>query len=230
MMFAIFDQLGHCDQFQSVLCRELHQLGNTGHRTVFVHDLADDRRRIKTGQNRQIDRSFGMSCAPQHAAFPVSQREHMPRATDVRRSFCRVQQRLYRQCPLMGGNAGRDVESVDRNRECGAMRIGIIANHRSDSQFIQPFAFHRNADQPPGMFGHEIDNFRRRHRCGDNQVSFVLAILVIHDNDHLSSFDVCYCFFNRTELRFHFSLPFLIQKTVLRQKIGANRLFACRIP
>ena len=54
------------------------QVGHARHGAVVVHDLADDARRIKSGQAREIDAGFGVAGADQHAALArlgLAQRE-----------------------------------------------------------------------------------------------------------------------------------------------------------
>jgi hypothetical protein len=51
-------------------------------------------------------------------------------------------------------------------------------------QRIKPRTFHRDANQTPAEFGHKIDIGRFRQGAGHDKVAFVLAILIVHNDDH----------------------------------------------
>ena len=50
-----------------------------------------------------------------------------------------------------------------------------------------------SADQPASVLGHEVDGFGRDLFCGERQVTFVLAVLVVDDDNHAARAD----FFDR---------------------------------
>ena len=64
--------------------------GQTRHRAVVVHDLADHAGGIQPGQARDIDGGFGMTGTHQRAALARHQREHVARRDDVGRPFGRI--------------------------------------------------------------------------------------------------------------------------------------------
>ena len=55
---------------------------------------------------------------------------------------------------------------------------------------IDAFLAEREADQAAAMAGHEVDRFGRHLLGGDRQVAFILAILVVHQDDHLALTEV----------------------------------------
>ena len=127
----------------------------------------------------------------------------MTGTTDVFRAFIRIDQRLYRERPLKGRYSGCYFEGVDRYGKGGAMGIRVLADHRSDSQLVEPFSLHGNADQSPGIFGHEIDGFRSRPGSGNHQVSFIFPVFIIDHDNHPAFPDVFHRFFNGAELECH---------------------------
>ena len=66
---SIFDQVGNGDQLQPVALAIRNQVRDAGHRSVLVHDLADDACWNQAGEPREVDRRFGLACAGEHAAF-----------------------------------------------------------------------------------------------------------------------------------------------------------------
>jgi hypothetical protein len=55
--------------------------------------------------------------------------------------------------------------------------------HQAKTQLLDPLAHHREADQAAAVFGHEIDRIRRRHLRRNDQIAFVLAVLVIDQDE-----------------------------------------------
>ena len=64
------------------------------------------------------------------------------------------------------------------------MARGIIIRHQLQTQSIRPFACHGQANQTPPIAGHEVDRLWRGHLRGDDQITFVLTVFVIHQNKH----------------------------------------------
>ena len=50
-------------------------------------------------------------------------------------------------------------------------------------------ARHRQADLPAAVPGHEVDRLRRDLRRGHRQIAFVLAVLIVHDDEHAAGLD-----------------------------------------
>src|SRR5204862_2999576 len=66
-------------------------------------------------------------------------------------------------------------------------------------QLIEPLGRHRQADQAPSVTRHEVDGFRRDLLRGNREVAFVLAILVVADDDDAAGADGGDGIFNRRE-------------------------------
>src|ERR671919_259906 len=86
----VLDQVGDRDELEVVLLAVADQIRNPGHRSVLVHDLADDAGRVQPGQPGQVDRSLGLAGALKHSARSSPQREHVPRLDDGLRALRRV--------------------------------------------------------------------------------------------------------------------------------------------
>jgi hypothetical protein len=65
---AVVDQVGDGADLEAMLGGEGLEVRPPGHGAVFVQDLDDDRRRLETGQPRQIAAGLGMTSPHQHPA------------------------------------------------------------------------------------------------------------------------------------------------------------------
>jgi hypothetical protein len=73
----------------------------------------------------------------------------------------------------------------DRDAERRLEARGVLRDHEGDFQLVQAPARHRHTDQAAPIPGHEVDHVRRDGRGGDGEITLVLAVLVVHDDDHL---------------------------------------------
>jgi hypothetical protein len=85
---------------------------------------------------------------------------------------------------------------IDRHSEGRTERRCIVAGQHRDFEFIQPFASHRNANEPAPVFGHKVDGFRRHLLGCDDQIAFIFPVLVVHDDDEVAFPQFLKCFFN----------------------------------
>ncbi len=67
--------------------------------------------------------------------------------------------------------------------------VVFLPHHQRNLELVEPLAGHRHADQAAAVRGHEVDDLRRHLLGRDRQVAFVLAILVVDDDDHLAAAD-----------------------------------------
>src|SRR4051812_14737778 len=95
----------------------------------------------------------------------------------------------YRVRAVMGGDARGDASTagVNGNGKRRTAQCTVVWRHGSQFELVEPFASHRQADQAASMRGHEVDGLWSNHLGGHRQISFVLAILIVDDDDHSSS-------------------------------------------
>ncbi|MGY4517196.1 hypothetical protein ACVWWW_002764 [Lysobacter sp. HA18] len=79
---------------------------------------------------------------------------------------------------------------------CGEV---LSPHHRRQAELSATLARQRHAHQPPRMRDHEVDVLRPHEFRGHDQVAFVLAILVVDDDDHSAGADFFQQFGNRRE-------------------------------
>ena len=187
VVHAVLDEIGDRDHQQLVPLRELRQLRHARHRAVVVHDFADHAGRIQPADPRQIDGRFGLPGANEHAARLRAQRKHVARPREVRRLRPRVDGGEHCVRAIAGGNAGaRRVFRFDRHAERRAEPRGVLIHHQRNLELVEPLAGHRHADEPAAVLRHEVDRLRRHLLGRQRQVAFVLAILVVADDDDLA--------------------------------------------
>ncbi len=161
------------------------------HRAVVGHDLADHAGRVEPGHARQVDRGFGLAGPHQHAALAGAQRKGVAGAQEVGRAGAGVDQPLDRVGPVVGRDAGRHPAArLDRDRERGPHRGRVVADHVGDVQLVQPLGGERHADQAAALLAHEVDRLGGHLLGRHHEVALVLAVLVVHDDDHLALADV----------------------------------------
>ena len=185
---AIADQIGDRDHQQLVLLRELRERRHARHGAVVVHDFADHAGRRQPGDARQVDGRLGLSGAHQHAAVARAQREHVAGPREVGRLGLRIDRRAHRGGAIGRGDAGAGAAlGFDRHAERGFEPRRVLLDHQRDLELVEPLAGHRQADQAAAVLGHEVDRLGRHLLGGHRQVAFVLAILVVDDDDHLAA-------------------------------------------
>ena len=73
-----------------MLLGESQKFWQPRHAAIVVHHFADDAGGRQSGESRDVDRSFGMARADQHAAVARDQRENVTRRHNVERGFRRI--------------------------------------------------------------------------------------------------------------------------------------------
>jgi len=189
---AVADQIGDGDHHQPVLVGHLDEVGDAGHGAVVVHDLADHPGRLQPGEGGEVDGRLGLSGALEHAPLAGAQREDVPRAEQVLRPGRRIDRGEDGGGAVGGGDAGRHLAAgLDRDREGGAEGGGVVLHHQRQVEVAAALLAERQADQPAAVLGHEVDRRRGDLLGRDGEVPFVLAVLVVDDDDDLAAAKAC---------------------------------------
>ena len=93
---------------------EFQQLRHARHGAVFVHDFADHAGRIESGDAREVDGSFGLSGADEHAAIARAQRKHVAGARKILRARFGIDGGKNGDGAVGGADAGGDAELARR--------------------------------------------------------------------------------------------------------------------
>ncbi|MNK84608.1 hypothetical protein D3C87_1044600 [compost metagenome] len=196
----VVNQVGDGADLDVVFGGKSFQFGATGHGAVVVHHFADHAARLETGHARQVARRFGVAGTGQGTAGLGHQREDVARADDVFSLGITGGGSLHGARTVGGGNAGGHAGGrFDRYSELGAETGTVARCHQRQLEQFAALAAHRHADQATGVLGHEVDVLGLAALGGHDQVAFVLAVFVIHEDDHLALADVFNQFFDAIE-------------------------------
>ena len=199
---TVLDDLLDRDDLDLVPTGEADEVGQARHLAVALHDLADHRAWLKSSEAAEVDRGLGLTGPHQGPAFAGAQRKHMPGLDQVICGRMRVHQHLHRTRAIRGRDAGRDAGArLNRDREGRSQRgrVGALIDHQPQAQPVEDGAVHRDADQAATVGRHEVDRLRRHELRRQRQVSFVLAILVVGDDQRLAQREGLDCLFHRRE-------------------------------
>ena len=196
MLQAIGNKVFDSNDFQVVLARHLLQLRHARHRAVGVHDFDERRSGIEPRQTRQVDGCFGMSRALEDTAGTRIEGVDMPRTPEglgLGRGVC--------QRTDSGGTVGcrhtrgATFQLVHRYRERCAEHGGIVRHLVRQIQFGTTLLRDGRTQHAATVLEHEIDFLRRDFLGGDDEIAFVLTVLIVHYNHKLSVTEIIYGFF-----------------------------------
>jgi hypothetical protein len=182
---AIGDQVADRADLEIVELGEGDEVVEPRHRPVVLHDLADHARGIEPREPRDVDRRLGMAGADQHAAVARDQREDVAGGDDRAPVLRRVDRDRDGARAIRRRDAGGDAFArLDRDGERGLVPRAVVARHQVEPELVDALLGHREADQPAAELRHEVDRVGRRHLRGDDEVAFILAILVVDEDEH----------------------------------------------
>ena len=179
------DVLDRAD-LETVLLSEDLQVRHAGHRAVVVHDLADHAGGARPGEPRQVDDALGLPAADEHAAVARAEREDVARPREVLGLGRRVARDLDRARAVRCADAGRDAaRGLDRDREVGPVAARVARGLRVEGEAVAVLAGEGHADQAASLARHEVDRLRRDVLREHRQVTLVLPVGVVDEDDHL---------------------------------------------
>jgi hypothetical protein len=160
------------------------EVGHPRHRPVLVHHLADDAGRIQPGHAGEVDGGFRLSGPLQDTARASLEWEDVARLDEILRPAAGIDRHLDRVRSVMCGDAGRDAfPGLDRNGEGRAVGRLVLVRHRQEPELVAALLVQAEADQAPGVGGHEVDRLRGRELRCDREVALVLPVGGV-DNDY----------------------------------------------
>ena len=200
VLHAVANEVRHREHLQVVFLAEFDQLRHAGHGAVVTHDFADDASGSQPGNAREIDTSFGLTGADQHAAFARAQRENVSRACEILRLRFWINGREDGDGAVRSADTGGDAyPRVDGFRECGAVHGSVDWRHERKVEFVAALFGEGHADQTTAVLGHEIDGLGRDFFGGHGEVTFVFAVLIVDEDDHAALANLFDGFFDGSE-------------------------------
>ena len=174
--------------FEAVDARDLDQVVAPRHGAVFLQDFANDAGRLEPRKAREIDRALGLSGAHQHATLAGAQRIDVARRDELGAVGVLAHRLQNRRRAVLrrDSGAGRAARG-DRSREGGAERRLVVADHHAQAELLNALGGHRQANQSAAELRHEVDRLGRGLFRRHAEVALVLAIFVIHQDDHAAA-------------------------------------------
>ena len=155
------DQVLDRDHLQPVLGAVGDQIGHARHRAVVVHHLADHAGRDQAGQTRQVDARLGVPGALEHAPGLGLERVDVAGLDEIAGTAVRVDRHLDRVRSVVRRDAGGDAfAGLDRDRERGLHARLVLRRHQVQPELGAALRRQREADEPAGLLGHEVDRLR----------------------------------------------------------------------
>jgi hypothetical protein len=211
---AMRDELRYGNECESVLLREALELGAPGTRPILAKNLADDSGWTEACEPGEINRGFCMSNALKDTAIARTERRYVSGAPKVGRNRLGIDSDTDRFGAVLSTDAGGDAEplvSINADGERSPVFVGVVFGLLSELELVGAFTGERETNPSARLPDHEVDQLGRDELRRTNEIAFVLAILIVGDDDHLAGFDVGYCLFDCSEL--HDSL-------MLQRKVG----------
>jgi hypothetical protein len=155
------------------------------HGPVFLHDLADHAGRVEAGEAGDVHRRLGMAGADQHAAVAGHQWEDVARRDDVLGPLAGIDRHRNGARPVAGGDSGGDsVARFDGGGEGGFVPGAVVAAHQAEAELLDAAPGQCKADEAAAVPGHEVHGVGRRHLSRDDEIAFILPVLVIDQDEH----------------------------------------------
>ena len=173
---ADLDAMGGCEGFEVRTAR---------HAAVFIEDLDDDRGGFKAGQPGQVTTRLRMARAHQDPTGLGHHREDVPRLHQVTRLRLRGDRSAHGRGTIGRRDAGgHALGGLDRDGEGGAMGGLAVGDHQRQTQALTTLFGQGEAVEPATELGHEVDRLRGHALGGQQQIALILAVFVVHDDDH----------------------------------------------
>src|SRR6266550_1060855 len=138
---AVGYELRDSDERQCVLGREAFQLGTAGAGAIFTEDLADDTSRSESSQTGEVDSSFRMTYALQHATLARAEGGNMAWPAKVRRNRLRIHGYLNCPGPILRAHTRCDSEpfvGIDGHGKRRPEFLGVRFTLRGQLELIRP--------------------------------------------------------------------------------------------
>jgi hypothetical protein len=140
----------------------------------------------------EVAARFRVTGAGQHAARAGHQREYMAGLAQVLRPRAGRDRGLHRMRAILRRDAGRDALCrLDAHREVRAVVIFGLAHHEWQAKLAAALLREREADEAAAVPGHEVDVLGPRAGRRHQEIALVLALLVVHHDDHAPRGELC---------------------------------------
>ena len=188
MVAAVLNELCNRRQQQAVLFAELLQCSETHHGSVVMLNLANDANGLAASKARKVNGGFGVSGTLQHATLTRTQWENMTRSCK-----CFERHIWVCNCPHCGGAVGStnasccSFNNIHCHCVCRALAFCVLFHHQRKTQLFTSFVGEWRTNHARGVANNEGKLLWRCKLCGHNEVAFVFAVFVVHDDNDFSA-------------------------------------------
>ena len=122
----------------------------------------------------------------EHPALLGPKRKDVTGTAEVGGPGGRVDRHLDGAGPILGRDSSAHAvfrACIHTHGEGGLVAVGVAIHHQGQIQNVEALALHGEANQPPGLGGHEVDLFRGGELGGTDQIPLVLPVFIV-DNDN----------------------------------------------
>jgi len=189
----VCDELSDRNESQAVLLREPIELGPAGARAVFAQDLTNHSGGHEAREPCEIYSCLRVSDALEHPTLTCAQRRYVSRSAQVSRNRLRINGDTDCLGSVLCAHSGGDAKAlvgIDADSERGAVFVGILFGLLSQLELVGALSGQREADPSTRLADHEVDHLGRDKLRRANEIAFVLAILIIRNDDQLARLDV----------------------------------------
>jgi len=183
---SITDQVLDGVHSQAVLLAEFTQLGHTRHVAVRAAHFADDGRLLQSRETCQIDASLGVARPNEDSPFSSFEAGDVAlSANQVVGSAARIDGDLDRARSIEGRRTGcYACSSIDVRRKWRGRGVDVVARQGFQMKPLTDARAHREANQATSVSHHEVDGFGRDFLGRNDQITLILSMLVVHQDDH----------------------------------------------
>jgi len=204
VLHAVANEIRDREHLHIVFAAKIDELRHTRHGAVFIHDFADNARRIESGNAGQVDGGFGLTSTNENATVTSAQREHVARPGKILGPGLGVDGGEDGDSAIGSADAGGDAElGIDGFTKGGAMDGSVDGGHQREIEFIAALLGEREANETAAELGHKVDGVRGDFFGGQGEIAFVLAIFIVDEDDHASLTNFFYRFLYGAKRRGH---------------------------
>ena len=208
---AVGDEVADGDDLHAPLLGFLLELRHACHRAVLVHDLHQGSHGTKARQLAEVDGGLRVAATAQHTVVLSVERVDVAWATEGLRCGLGVGQgQDSGRAVCCRHTRGATLEFVDGDRKRRAEHRRVVLHLVWQVQFLATAQRHGCTEHAARVLEHEVHLLGCDLLGGNDEVSLVLAVLVIDDNHELTLLEVFQRSLNAAEFEiFHFYLFFI---------------------
>ena len=181
------DELLDRDDRDAFALAHLDQAGQAHHGAVLGDDLADRRDRLETRELHELDAGLGVTGAFPDAAVDGTQGQNVPRTDHGGGRGSRVGEHVQSVRAVGRADSGRHlVGGIHADGVRGAAGVLVHGDHRRQVQPVRPLRGHRRAEESARPADRPREPFGGGELGREDDVSLVLAVLVVGDDDGLA--------------------------------------------